>query len=200
MAQVLTPRGRDSVEPTGEHKAPWPSKSRSGTEFRIIRSGEVRWMVSRGKVIRDKSGRPERIIGASIDITERKRAEEELSRSDERFREMAETVPDILFTSDPDGGCDYLSSHYYEYTGLPPSAPIGPGCIDAVHPDDRDRILAARQRAQISGESIPRRLPATCRRGQLQMVRHTLARHPRRRRQDRQVVRRDDRYRCAETH
>jgi two-component system NarL family sensor kinase len=123
-------------------------------EFRIIRSGEVRWMISRGKVIRDKSGRPERIIGASIDITDRKRAEEELSRSEERFREMAETVPDILFTSDPDGGCDYLSSHYYEYTGLPTSSPIGPGCIDAVHPDDRDRIVAARRRARISGESF----------------------------------------------
>ena len=123
-------------------------------EFRILRRGEVRWMISRGKVIRDKSGRPERIIGANIDITDRKQAEEKLRRSEERFREMADTVPDILFTSNPDGGCDYLSSHYFEYTGLPQSSPIEFGCFDALHPEDRGRVAASRQRARHSGEAF----------------------------------------------
>jgi PAS domain S-box-containing protein len=123
-------------------------------EFRILRDGNVHWMISRGKVIRDKSGTPERIIGATIDITDRKRADEDLRQSEERFRQMTETVPDILFTSDPDGGCDYLSSHYFEYTGLPQSVPIERGCIDALHPEDRARVAASRVRARHTGEAF----------------------------------------------
>jgi PAS domain S-box-containing protein len=123
-------------------------------EFRTLREGRVQWMISRGKVLRDQSGRPERIIGATIDITERKRAEEELRHSEERFREMAEAIPDILFTTDADGRCEYVSPRYYEHTGLPQSTPLDLGWMDALHADDRSRIIAASQRAGRNGEAF----------------------------------------------
>jgi two-component system, OmpR family, sensor histidine kinase VicK len=49
-------------------------------EYRIIRSGEVRWMNAHGHVFRDSSRKPVRVIGMDIDITERKRAEEAAAR------------------------------------------------------------------------------------------------------------------------
>ena len=60
---------------------------RLSVEFRIIDppSGAVRWIHSRGQCFRDPEGRPDRVAGSTIDITERKRAEEALRESEERF-------------------------------------------------------------------------------------------------------------------
>jgi PAS domain S-box-containing protein len=88
------------------------------------------------------------------DITKRKAAEASLRESEERFRAMAETVPGILFASTPEGGCDYLSPRFHEYTGLTAEATSGFGWVEALHPGDKKRILAARQLAAPSGESF----------------------------------------------
>ena len=57
------------------------------TEFRVNRpDGTQRWLVDQGEVLLDRYGRPERLTGACVDITERKHAAEALQRSEERFR------------------------------------------------------------------------------------------------------------------
>jgi diguanylate cyclase (GGDEF)-like protein/PAS domain S-box-containing protein len=63
-------------------------------EFRIIRAdtGEVRWISSRTKIERNEAGQAVRSIGAHIDITDRKRAENALRESEERFRLAAEAA------------------------------------------------------------------------------------------------------------
>lgn len=48
-------------------------------EYRFLRHGELRWMSARGKVFRDSAGRPQRVIGTNLDITERKRQEEHVN-------------------------------------------------------------------------------------------------------------------------
>jgi PAS domain S-box-containing protein len=90
----------------------------------------------------------------TLDITERKRAEQSLRESEERFRAMAETVPDILFTSSPEGGCEYMSPRFHAYTGLTPSAASGLGWAETLPADDKERVLAARRRAAQTGESF----------------------------------------------
>lgn len=56
-------------------------------EYRIVRpsDGQLRWIFGRGRVIRDAAGRPVRYSGVDIDITDRKRAEQQLRESEERF-------------------------------------------------------------------------------------------------------------------
>lgn len=55
-------------------------------EFRVVRKdGSVRWLLGKGSAISDCAGRPVRVTGANVDITERKRAEEELRASRERL-------------------------------------------------------------------------------------------------------------------
>src|SRR5260370_14953733 len=88
------------------------------------------------------------------DITKRKAAEASLRESEEWFRAMAETVPGMLFASSLEGGCDYLSPRFHEYTGLTAEAALGLGWAEALHPDDKKRILAARQLAAPTGESF----------------------------------------------
>lgn len=72
-------------------------------EFRIaLKDGTERWLYSRGGVSRDPSGKALRVHGASVDVTERKRADEKLRRSEERLRRAIEieTVGVIFFKTD----------------------------------------------------------------------------------------------------
>jgi PAS domain S-box-containing protein len=65
-------------------------------EYRIIRpDGSVRWIYAKGSTIRDESGRPVRMIGINMDVTERKQAEAERERllaEEQRLREAAEAA------------------------------------------------------------------------------------------------------------
>lgn len=56
-------------------------------EYRIVRpsDGQQRWIFGRGRVIRDAAGKPFRYSGVDIDITDRKRAEQQIRESEERF-------------------------------------------------------------------------------------------------------------------
>ncbi len=68
-------------------------------EFRIIRpNGEVRWITTRGQAIFDQEGRPSRMLGASLDVTDRKKTEDDLRAGREALaqlnRELGKRVED----------------------------------------------------------------------------------------------------------
>ncbi len=67
----------------------------------------------------------------------RRLAELALRESDERFRDLADSAPAMLWVTDPDGSCTFLSRGWYEYTGQSEENALGFGWLDAVHPDDR---------------------------------------------------------------
>ncbi len=69
-------------------------------EYRILRpDGQMRWIRDRGFPVRDESGRPYRIAGVAENITKRRKAEEQLRHSDDRFRRLVESnIIGILIT------------------------------------------------------------------------------------------------------
>ncbi len=75
------------------------------TEFRVIRpDGTERWLMDQGEVFYNEEGRPARLAGACVDITERKEAEQALRRSEQRFRLFASNLRDYaLFQVDLEG-------------------------------------------------------------------------------------------------
>ena len=92
------------------------------------------------------------VLSSVIDITERKRAEETIRRSEARIREFADTAPAMLWITDPDGFCTYISRGWLEFTGQRLSQALGLGWIEAVHPDDRQTAADAFTRANQARE------------------------------------------------
>src|SRR5262247_198043 len=69
-------------------------------EFRIAHlDGSVRWVMGKGEVLRDESGRPVRLLGVNVDITDRKRAGEALRASEELFAKAFRGSPDAMVIS-----------------------------------------------------------------------------------------------------
>ena len=78
---------------------------------------------------------------------------EGLAVSEERFRALADTVPDILFTLEQDRRCSYANRRFYDFTKTPTGTGLDFGWMTAVHPDDRDRALVLFDRAT-KGETV----------------------------------------------
>ena len=73
------------------------------------------------------------------DVTARVRAEAALRESEARFRNMADAAPVMLWVTQPDGSCSFLSRAWLEFTGQTLEEGLGYGWLDAVHPEDRPR-------------------------------------------------------------
>ena len=98
-------------------------------------------------ILRDREGAPLHYIAQVEDITERKRAEEALQRSEQEFRSLAESMPQIVWATRPDGWNIYFNQQWVNYTGLTLEESYGEGWITPFHPDDRQRAWDAWQRA-----------------------------------------------------
>jgi PAS domain S-box-containing protein len=112
-------------------------------EYRVKRKdGEWRWWSARGTVRRDVNGQPCGWIGSITDITEQRQTEKALKESEMHFRELSESLPQLVWTCRGDGQCDYLSPQWVEYTGIPEVEQLGFAWLERLHPDDRDGAAA----------------------------------------------------------
>src|SRR5262249_23637975 len=87
---------------------------------------------------RDAAGKPAYAIGAVQDITERKRVEEALRESEQRWRSLTEALPQLVWSATPDGTCDYFSSQWTDHTGVAEADLLGWRWLETLHPDDRE--------------------------------------------------------------
>lgn len=120
--------------------------ARFDLEFRVLLSaGEERWVRASAECHCDDFENPVRLFGVMVDITPSKRAEAALRESEERFRQLAETVNEIFWVLDPARHkWLYLSPAYRRLFGLredqPDDQPDPDKWLRAVHPDDRERV------------------------------------------------------------
>ncbi|MDX2250738.1 MAG: PAS domain S-box protein [Nitrospira sp.] len=115
-------------------------------ELRMIRKdGTLIWTDVRGHAERDEHGHVQRLIGATVDITDRKQAEETLSESEARFRTLVSNIPGAIYRCDVDKEwtMSYLSKTIEEIVGYPAAEFIGNhtrSYASVIHPDDRQLV------------------------------------------------------------
>ena len=122
-------------------------KSADEIEVRRVVDGVERWM--RSSAVRLKGG----VAVTYRDITEQRAAEMALRAGEAQIRVLINSLPQLLWSSRPEGYCDYFSPQWSRYTGLPPEQLFGMGWLSTVHPEDRDNVEAAW--AQLIGGSLP---------------------------------------------
>jgi PAS domain S-box-containing protein len=125
-------------------------------EHRVLtKSGEWIWLLDRGSVFeRDSQGRPVRMVGTELDITERKLLEEALHLSEERLALAVDASGQGLWDWNLVTDEAYLSPRYWQLIGYEKDE-VPPGFdwfTNMIHPDDRDSVFRTMQ-AHLRGET-----------------------------------------------
>jgi PAS domain S-box-containing protein len=92
---------------------------------------------------RDKEGRERGFIKIARDETAQRADRIAILESEQRFRNMADNAPMMMWVTDASGYCLYLNQRWYEVTGQTADEAEGYGWLDATHPDDRPRAELA---------------------------------------------------------
>ena len=121
--------------------------------YRVVRpcDGQVTHLRDTGFPIRDATGVVTRVAGVVQDINDIVRATAALEAEGERFRTLAEGIPQLVWRSRAGGQWTWASPQWSTFTGLSDEASRGHGWLDAVHPDDREGAKAAWDRAGEGG-------------------------------------------------
>jgi PAS domain S-box-containing protein len=135
------PGFRELIQTVMREKAEWE------TDYRIVHpNGTVRDIHVIGHPVLTTSGHLTEFVGTVIDITERKRAEQEL-------QQLVDFVPQLIVVLDSDGKRIHTNRVFREYTGLTlEELRSGEAVASLIHPDDLERMRAARDRGIATGE------------------------------------------------
>ena len=122
-------------------------RSHSQEKRYLTREGKVVWVNVAAASVCGADGRSEYLISVVKDISERKRAESALRESEARFRAMSDASPLGIFVTDAGGGTTYVNSMYLQTSGLTVEQALGHGWRNGIHPEDRERVVAAWEQA-----------------------------------------------------
>jgi two-component system cell cycle sensor histidine kinase/response regulator CckA len=113
-------------------------------EFRMRhKDGSWRWIHARGEMLRDSDGKPTHMLGCHLDITERKRTEQELRENQQRLLEAERVAHLGYWERDYEQNQIRWSDEAYRIWGLEPGSPLdGNELTQRIHPDDRARVVS----------------------------------------------------------
>jgi PAS domain S-box-containing protein len=86
------------------------------------------------------------------DVTDRKRSEEALRESEERFRAIANSIDQMIWATQPDGYHDYYNQRWYQYTGMPEGSTDGQAWSGMFHADDQEQAWSVWRHSLATGE------------------------------------------------
>jgi PAS domain S-box-containing protein len=127
-----------------------PSYSR---EKRYVRKdGGMVWGNVTASLVRDAKGGFLCMMAIVYDISDRKKTEEHLQQSYDRYRFLADSLTQMVFTTTPGGKAEYHNRSWFAYTGQSLDDALGVGWAAALHPDDAGRYQAGWEAAVSCGE------------------------------------------------
>ncbi|MEQ1774805.1 MAG: PAS domain S-box protein [Burkholderiales bacterium] len=132
-----------------QNKAPIYNREKCTTYDRGMSEADgVMWHITTKVPLQDKSGNVFGIVGVNRDITDQKRAALALTESEQKFRQLAENIPEVFWITDvAQRETLYVSAAFEKITGRAGAmSPTYPGFwLRVVHADDRRRVYEARK-------------------------------------------------------
>jgi PAS domain S-box-containing protein len=98
--------------------------------------GSIRWIEAKGSLTFDREKMPIKGIGTFRDITAEKQHQRELYESEKKFRLLADSINQIIWTCDSYGKVSYFNKFTYNFTNIPPEEFYEKGWEPIIHPDD----------------------------------------------------------------
>ena len=146
---IFTPEDRAAGAPEDERRRARADGRAEDDRWHMRKDGSRFWASGLLMPLEDSAAG---FVKIARDRTERHRAEERLRESEERFRLLATSIPQLVFLSRPDGARTWPSPQWIDFTGVGFEDSLGLGWLDAIHPDDREATLRRWAEAAASGE------------------------------------------------
>ena len=123
----------------------WKAATEKGESYEIEyrfrkADGAYRWFLGRALPQYDAVGDVVCWFGTCTDVDDQKKAQDEHARSEQRFRVLAEAIPQIVWTTTPQGDVTYFNERWFQYTGMKPEQCLDWGWIEAIHPQDVEGV------------------------------------------------------------
>lgn len=109
-----------------EYRVKWPDNT-------------IHWVAASGQTVYEEEETPKRMIGVTLDITERKQAQINLQNSEAYFRMIADTAPAMIWIVEKDGSFSFFNKAWQKYTGRSLDQDKDKGWYEIMHPDDTDK-------------------------------------------------------------
>lgn len=110
-------------------------------EIQLLRKdGSEVWVKISGSPVYNLSGKITGSMGVIENIHEKKLIAKQLIQEQELFQTLAQVSPVGIFRTRPDGYTTYVNPKWTELSGLSYEAALGDGWLDAVHPEDKDKL------------------------------------------------------------
>lgn len=150
---VIAEKDRKRVSDAIQHAMTFESGGEYDIEYTLINpnTNTERIVRAKGKTSFGEDQKPVRLNGILQDITEQVIAGRKVSESETYFRVMVDAVPVIVWMSNTELHYTYLNKNWPAYTGQALEKSLGSGWLDAVHPDDVERIIAVFADANSNG-------------------------------------------------
>lgn len=117
----------------------------------IWNDSSMHWIEGKGRVFFDDHNEPLKVIGTVQDITEQVKSQKVLYESEQKFRLLADSMPQHIWTADLEGNLNYFNQSVFTYSGLSLGQLMKDGWMQIVHPDDREENVRRWQEAINNG-------------------------------------------------
>jgi len=134
----------------------WTAAISAGEPFEMVfnirgADGVFRPFLTRINPAFDARGAVANWYGVNMDISLQVKAQDAVAKTEARFRLLADSMPQLVWSAKPDGARDYHNARWYDYTGAPIGGCDGEAWSAWVHPEDRARALAEARQACAQG-------------------------------------------------
>ncbi|MBD0335701.1 MAG: PAS domain S-box protein [Cyanobacteria bacterium Co-bin13] len=148
---LIHPEDRDRVEQAV--RTAIATRTDYDIEYRTVWSdGSARWLIARGRCFYDDWGRPLRMVGVTLDVSDRKQVEEVLRANANLYRTLSDVVPDFIWSCNAEARIDFGNARLLDYIGYSlDEISQDPTLIN--HPEDLPHLQAVWETALLRGES-----------------------------------------------